>query len=312
MLSIARSKQKHIFIIVTLLFIIWLASQVSYTSWFLLFRKSNAPQLSASETLAHVTMPLEKHVTSSTVQNIWMNEKILEQFCESQALEAIEQLPSYAAFDAQNPDFDLFPIHTSRPPFTYEPHFSNSTAMTRAVVAVIVPFYNAGKAFASTIQSIMQQSLQQFEVIIINDGSTLESSIKMLEHYRDGRMDKRIRVLDHSINKGTSAARNTAIRACNSDYVFLLDADDMIEPTVLEKLYWLLESNLQYAFANGHAVNFGASKSLVQKGFETREQFLKENVSPVTAMFRKSFLIANPFDETLTQGAEDWDFYLQR
>lgn len=88
-------------------------------------------------------------------------------------------------------------------------------------ISIVIPVYNRAHIISRALQSIFKQTLQEFEIILVNDGSTDELE-KALEPYTD----PRLRVLNHSQNKGASAARNTGIRAAHGSLIAFLDSDD--------------------------------------------------------------------------------------
>jgi len=92
------------------------------------------------------------------------------------------------------------------------------------LVSVIMPVYNAEKYVASSIQSVINQSYQSWELLIINDGSTDNSESIILKI-----QDDRIHYLNQQ-NQGVSAARNVGLRNMNGDYFCFLDADDLLAP----------------------------------------------------------------------------------
>lgn len=100
--------------------------------------------------------------------------------------------------------------------------------------SVIISVYNKELHIANTINSVLNQTIQDFEIIVINDGSTDNSKI-ILESFHD----KRISIF-HTKNKGASAARNHGIQQANSDYIALLDGDDYWHPFFLEEINSLL------------------------------------------------------------------------
>ena len=87
--------------------------------------------------------------------------------------------------------------------------------------SVIIPLYNKELSISNTIQSVLDQTFQDFEIVIVNDGST-DNSIKEVEKFDD----KRIRLI-HQKNQGVSAARNRGIEEAKYEWVAFLDADDM-------------------------------------------------------------------------------------
>ncbi len=208
--------------------------------------------------------------------------------------------------DPRAPDFSNTPASEARRGFVYAPE--DPTAPP--VVSIVTPFHQPGRLFHETARSVSRQSLQQWEWVIVNDASPDPHSLSILHEFRN--RDPRIRVLDHDRNRGPSAARNTGVRAARADFVFFLDADDLIEPTTLEKSFWCLVSQPGYAFANGWSVGFGAREYLWSKGFEEGPAFLHGNIVTTTAMLRKSrFEAVGGHDETLRDGFEDWDFWLR-
>jgi GT2 family glycosyltransferase len=95
--------------------------------------------------------------------------------------------------------------------------------------SVIVPAFNAARTVGSTIRSVLAQTRQDFEVVVVDDGST-DSTIELVREFE---RDPRIRLLRQS-NGGPSAARNTGIAAARGGYVSMLDADDLWLPEYLE------------------------------------------------------------------------------
>ena len=98
--------------------------------------------------------------------------------------------------------------------------------------SIIVPVFNVEKYLRQCLDSVIQQSFQNFEVICVNDGST-DRSLSILQEYLQ--KDTRIKLIDQA-NSGLSAARNAGIDAAKGEYVFFLDSDDWIEPDTLKIL----------------------------------------------------------------------------
>jgi len=204
-------------------------------------------------------------------------------------------------------DFSNTPVSPSRPRFTY---LMEEGATNEPLISIVTPFYNAGQEFHETAQSVLQQSLQQFEWIIVNDGSSNPESIAILEAYRS--LDPRIRVIDHPSNRGLPAARNTGFKGARTDFILFLDSDDLLEPTAAEKWFWFLLTNPGCAFVKGFTVGFGAYNYLWARGFHQKGLFLGENLVSVTSLVRRSVLEqVGGFDESLKQGFEDWEFWLK-
>ncbi|MCJ8280869.1 MAG: glycosyltransferase family 2 protein, partial [Rivularia sp. ALOHA_DT_140] len=104
-------------------------------------------------------------------------------------------------------------------------------------VSVIIPAYNAMGFLPETLESVLQQTFTDFEILIINDGSSDD-----IVEWASKISDSRVRLITQ-INQGVSAARNTGIRNSQGEYIAFLDADDLWEPTKLEKQVNCLKAN---------------------------------------------------------------------
>jgi GT2 family glycosyltransferase len=208
--------------------------------------------------------------------------------------------------DPERPDYANTPASGMRASFHYRP----ADPLAPPLVTIVTPFFNTGPLFHETARSVLSQSFQQWEWLIVNDGTTATESITILDSYR--RVDARIRVVDHERNQGLSAARNTGFRAARTDYIVQLDSDDLLEPTAVEKWYWFLQSFPEYGFVKGFSIGFGARQYLWRKGFHNGKDFLKENLVDATSMIRKVvYEAAGGYDEGMREGLEDWDFWLR-
>ncbi|MDW8146904.1 MAG: glycosyltransferase [Roseiflexaceae bacterium] len=179
------------------------------------------------------------------------------------------------------------------------------------VVSIITPCYNTGAIFLDTIQSVLRQSLQQWEWIIVNDGSDNAATLHILALLRAVN-DPRIRVIDQQ-NRGLPAARNAGVAASRAPLLFFLDSDDLLAPTALEQCAWSLASRPQSAAVATWYARFGAVRQVIRYGFETRHMFPHDNpLRPVSVMLRRSaFERIGGFDERLREGMEDYDFWVR-
>lgn len=100
-------------------------------------------------------------------------------------------------------------------------------------ISVIIPVYNVEKYLSRCLDSVLNQSVKNIQIICVNDGSK-DGSLDILNKY--AQKDKRIFVISQE-NKGLSGARNTGLEAVKGDYVFFLDADDYLHPQALEVFY---------------------------------------------------------------------------
>ena len=105
------------------------------------------------------------------------------------------------------------------------------------MVSVLIPAYNAEKTINRCMDSILCQTFQDIELIIVNDGST-DNTLSILINYAE--KDKRIIVYNQP-NQGVSAARNTGLRNASGDYILYVDSDDWIEPNMIQRMVDLIE-----------------------------------------------------------------------
>jgi glycosyltransferase involved in cell wall biosynthesis len=104
-------------------------------------------------------------------------------------------------------------------------------------VSVVIPAYNAIKYLPETVERVLKQTFTDFEVLIINDGSS-----DNIVAWTSGILDPRVKLISQQ-NQGVSVARNTGIAQAQGEYIAFLDADDLWEPTKLEKQVHCLEHN---------------------------------------------------------------------
>ena len=175
-------------------------------------------------------------------------------------------------------------------------------------VSIITPYYNSEEFFVETFVSLQAQSLQNWEWVIVDDGSTDPESLSRLASI--SAKDERIKVIRQT-NAGPGAARNAAFRSASGRYICMLDSDDMVEPTYLEKCAWFLDSNSEFAFCNSYSVVFGDQEFLCTAGFERGKAHLQANSGPPISVIRRSaYADCGGFDESIRFGHEDWDFWL--
>ena len=101
------------------------------------------------------------------------------------------------------------------------------------MVSVIIPVYNVEKYLEEALESVINQTLKDIEIIIINDGST-DRSLEIAKGY--ALKDKRIKIIDQK-NQGLSVARNRGIENAKGKYIYFMDSDDYIALETLEVCY---------------------------------------------------------------------------
>lgn len=105
------------------------------------------------------------------------------------------------------------------------------------LVSICIPVYNSDRFIAHTIESVLNQTYQNWELILINDGST-DDSVTIIKQFNDPRI-----VYIEQGNRGAAAARNVALNNCRGEFVQFLDADDLIPPDKIAKQIALIKDN---------------------------------------------------------------------
>lgn len=186
--------------------------------------------------------------------------------------------------------------------------------MSQVKVSALVRAYNREKYIAQTIQSILRQTFQDFEIVVVDDGST-DSTKQVVA----GFSDPRIRYFSQR-NQGQTVAMNTGVREACGEYLAILDSDDLWLPTMLETAVRVLDTapgaGLFSARASAIDENGDPLPQLLGCPIKYHDQPMKsllygDSVSPATILIRRScFGKVGLFDEALN-GAEDWEMWIR-
>ncbi|WP_281888531.1 glycosyltransferase [Paenibacillus sp. YYML68] len=175
------------------------------------------------------------------------------------------------------------------------------------LISIVIPCYNYGQYLDETIQSCLNSSFQDFEIIVVNDGSNDPATIQKLHQLND----PKTKVI-HQRNQGLAAARNTGIKEAAGTYVFPLDADDRIHPTLLEKGYWVLERYPRLGFVTTWLKHFGNESWVWSPPPYNFYSLLHDNNIVGNSLIRRSAWEAvGGYDESMRGGYEDWDFWIK-
>jgi len=183
-------------------------------------------------------------------------------------------------------------------------------------VSVVITCYNYGRYLEGCLRSVLGQTWQDFEVIIVNDGSTDDTDV-VIEPYL---ADERIVYLKQA-NAGQANAKNLGISQARGNFVAFLDADDLWEPTKLEKQMKLFENPLvgvvystaRYIDENGRGINIRLySKYLKPRSGMVAQYLVFDNFVPFSSSVVRMtcFKQTGVFDESIEMGI-DWDLWLR-
>lgn len=175
-------------------------------------------------------------------------------------------------------------------------------------VSIITSYYNAQKYMWQTINCVFNQTFPFWEWIIVDDGSTDKESIKYLEEIK--KLDKRIIVLRKE-NEGLAKGRDYAIKYASTNYILPLDADDLIENTYIETLYWMMETNLDASWAFTNSLGFERYIYLTDELFDS-DIMKNRNQITATALIRKERILElDGYSVAKRYVNEDWHLWLR-
>lgn len=183
-------------------------------------------------------------------------------------------------------------------------------------VSVIVPVYNTSFFLEECLNSLCNQSLQDIEIICIDDCST-DSSIDVLSRY--AKQDKRIKVERHLINKGIGGARNTGVKVARAPLIASIDSDDFVTESMIERLYTTLIDDdsdiaacgrIEVTESGDYLRHVCPVRQLVTLGDPNHNIFHVTEPSFVQKIWKKSFFIDNNiyFDENVIYEDLSWTY----
>ena len=184
--------------------------------------------------------------------------------------------------------------------------------MENLLLTVVMPVFNGQKYLREAIDSVLDQTFENFEFLIIDDGST-DDSVLIISTYKD----PRIRLIENEINKGVAFIRNIGLNEAKGKYLAWLDCDDLIDPYKFQKQVLFLEENPTIGICGTWLERFNDGARKLSTTFINPELikaalFFKPAVLNATTMFRMSMIKKeNLFFDTRLKVAEDYDFFLR-
>jgi GT2 family glycosyltransferase len=202
----------------------------------------------------------------------------------------------------------LFP---PRPPLTAPVEWLDMPPVRRnqeqPLVSVVIPCYNYGRFLNDAIASVRAQTLQDFEIIVVDDGSTDDVTPRVLDA-----LDGSDLTVIRQENQGAPAARNAGMRLAKGLYVCCLDADDTLEPTYLEKCVLMMEGNAGISLVYSWLRVTGEEERVWKSESLDLDRLRYYNHVSISAVFRREVALeGGGFCAAMREGYEDWEFWLR-
>jgi glycosyltransferase involved in cell wall biosynthesis len=177
------------------------------------------------------------------------------------------------------------------------------------VVSFIIPCFNQGEYVMDAIKSVQTQTYKNWEIILINDGSTDDYTNELLNKL----VIPGVKVIS-TTNNGLSAARNTGISQSEGEYILPLDADDKIAPTYIEKAInaFMQKPDLKLVYCRGRYFGFKNEAIPFSEKEIKFKDLLQYNFIFNSALYKKKDIIdCGGYSEEMRGGWEDWDLWIR-
>ncbi|MDP3980817.1 MAG: glycosyltransferase [Chlamydiota bacterium] len=186
--------------------------------------------------------------------------------------------------------------------------------MSVPAVSIIIPCFNSSKTITDTLNSVLMQTLQGWEALVINDGST-DSSLERIKSFCQ--KDPRIKLISQK-NQGVAEARNSGIKMAQGEYIIFLDADDLLFPRMLDRTVRMLRKNTDCGVAycdwitsDYNLVNMIWTNSFIGKRNPYSDLVEQNRFQPNVLLIRRNVVDElGGFDVTLPP-CEDWDMWIR-
>ncbi len=178
------------------------------------------------------------------------------------------------------------------------------------LITAVIPAFNPQRFLLEAIASVERQTHPNWEIVLVDDGTDEDAGRDLIAQVEQ-RADPRIRAL-HQPNRGLAAARNAGFRASRGDYVLPLDADDKIEPDMMEAALRELQGRDEAAFVYTDYRVFGESSYMERPGEYNLYRLTQRNFLSYCMLIRKSVWDeVGGYPEEMRWGYEDWTFAIK-
>lgn len=187
--------------------------------------------------------------------------------------------------------------------------------MRQPAVSVVVPVYNTEKYLRKCLDSLLNQTLTDIEIVAVDDGAT-DGSPAILDEYKEKYPDRM--VVFHKENGGQATARNLAFEHCSGEFIGFLDSDDFVRPEMFQKMYEKAkETGADYVACGYTDVTYEGEKEIILKDYvasrvakKTEDLFVGALASPFLHLYKRELVVDH--DVKFPEGViyEDTAFYL--
>ena len=177
----------------------------------------------------------------------------------------------------------------------------------KANVSVVIPCYNQGAYLTECLRSVFNSTVKDVETIIVDDGSDDVRTKQVLREVQASGV-----AVHRQHNRGLPAARNVGIGIATSPFVLPLDADDLLHPEFIEKTLAKIIDSPKVGFVTTWVQRFGQDNLVWKPPRPVLCRMLEENVAVSGCLVRRAaWQAVGGYDERMTSGYEDWDFWLR-
>jgi glycosyltransferase involved in cell wall biosynthesis len=179
--------------------------------------------------------------------------------------------------------------------------------MSAPRISVLMPCFNHGAFVKEALQSVLDQTMSDVEIVVVDDGSTDAATVDVLRQLNTPQT-----TVLRTENQGLPAARNYAARHASGAFFCALDADDRLAPTWFERALNVFERDPDLAFVSHWLETFGDEVWKWTPASCNLPALLARNTVNGAAVVRRSaFEVVGGYDESMREGCEDWDFWLR-
>ena len=174
-------------------------------------------------------------------------------------------------------------------------------------ISVLMPCFNHGAYLDEAVESVLAQTCQDFEILVVDDGSTDAATRDKLASYQ-----RPATTVLRTENRGLPAARNHAARHATGELYCALDADDRLAPAWFEKATRLLDERPSIAFVSHWLETFGDERwTWTPERCDLQSLLARNAVNGAALVRRTAFEAVGGYDEAMREGCEDWDLWLR-